>query len=168
MENLKDLLITYFCGNSSKDSSNNKDEQFVYSLFCKIYEEILNEHKHTTFENFALVAIQCLPRHFFKFLQDCCNYVNLLKNNIEHDDKYAVVLNNFARHVTNYLVYLHGIYVVKNTPGNVKGALSIEEYYGEATFNTEADREGIFRKYFIVVNVIFDTVFRCKKNIKNL
>lgn len=140
-------------------------ENEFYNLFYKIYEE----SRRTNIQNVVLAFVQCLPRQFLKFLQDCCNYVSLLKDNIDsEDDKYHVILNNFAIHVTNYLVYLHGIYVVKNSPGNVNGARSIEEYYGEATFTTEADRERIFRKYFIVINTVFDRFLRCKTNIRNL
>lgn len=139
----------------------------IYRLFYEVYKDIINESAHCTFENTGLFFCQCLPRQFPKFLQDCCNYLNLLKRNIDCDQKYSIILFNFAVHVTNYLVYLHGIYVIKNTPGSMN-ALSLEEYYGEATFDTEEDRKIIFRQYFILINSFFDTFLRCTDNIKSL
>lgn len=139
----------------------------IYRLFYEIYKDIITKSSKCTFKTTELVIFQCLPRQFLKFFQDCCNYLSMLKQHTDCEKKYSMVLNNFAIHVTNYLVYLHGMYVLKNTPGSLE-ALSLEEYYGEATFNTEEDRRKIFRKYFIIINSMFDKFLRCTNNIKSL
>lgn len=141
----------------------------IYFLFYEIYKETINQSKQCNFEIIELTLLQCLPRQFLRFLQDCCNYLNLLKTNVESDEKYCIILNNFAKHVTNYLVYLHGIYIIKKTPGrSSEVSFSIEEYCGEATFSTEEDRQKTYIKYFIAVNIIFDKLLRCKENIELL
>lgn len=132
----------------------------LLSLLYALLKEGITEIQQCTLTNIILILIQCLPQNLFRFIQECCNYLNLLKRNVDDDDRYFAVLNNFTVFITNYLVSLHGIYVTKHTPGT-SSALSIDEYFGKATF-TAKEQKAIYTEYSIVVKTIVDRLFKNK------
>lgn len=100
-----------------------------------------------------------LPVHAMRFFQEVCIYVRLLKINAHDDDRYFGVFENFCKFVTDYLVFLHGVYITKNTTGAPETALSLEEYYGKVFFDSEQEKERIALQYKVVVKVILDRLF---------
>lgn len=119
------------------------------------------------FRSTALTIVQYLPRHLLRFVQEFCNYTHLLKCNVDDDEKYFVVLENLVVYATNYFVFLHGLYVTKNTSG-ANEALTPEDYFGDAVFDTAEERDEIFAKYKIIIKGILDKLFMDKNKIRYL
>lgn len=133
----------------------------LYSLLYELIKETIREIKRCEFESEELIFIQSLPRHLLKFIQDCTKYVHLLQINVDDEENYSTVLRNFTDNIIKYMVCLHALYILKLQPGNKK-ALSIEDYYGKAIFESEEEGHQIYTMYSIPVKILCDKIFNNK------
>lgn len=156
----------------------------VVHLFKAIYDQTISNNFNSTiatnihiendksclFETSILRILFHLPRHIFRFLQECCTYLHLLKyHNLDEEPRFRV-LKNFHEYITNYLVYLHGLYVKKSqvlfeSTSNdcdllygTNEATTPDEWYGDVGFESIQEKNNIYTQYSVFVTVLLDTI----------
>lgn len=130
-------------------------KEIFYPLCEAIVQDIKEKSKSMDTSVIDVVTmIDLLPRKLLTFTEECLRYFHLLKINCQNTDRYHDIMHNCSNYIINYLVYLHGIYILKSVDKKPQG-LTPEQYFGnEISFSCDEQRDLVFMQYSVPVRII--------------
>lgn len=126
-------------------------------LYTAIIRDIQEKSTHPRYSNCSDIFIAgLLPRKLFTVLEEVGGFLYLLEINANDTDRRCTIVDNLAQYIIDYVVFLHGYYVLRSTERCYNG-LTPKQYYGEEViFPSLYERNAIVSMYSIPIKIVIN------------